>query len=381
MPKPLPEIPTELRVLIVHDFAETYGGAERIAAEIAASFPASRLIAITGREEVAERMGLEGRFETMLRPSESLLRHYRKLAPIYPAIARAKQLPPADLLISSSYAFAHGFRTVNGAPHLSYCYSPLRFAWTMGTDYGARFAGPRAAPLLDRMAAPFRAADRRASRRVDRYVAESDYVAGQIRKFYRREPTVIHPPVDCERFRPSGLPPEDYVLLCGRLIEPYKRPTLVVEAFRDMPERRLVVAGDGPEAARLRRIAPPNVEFRGALADRELVETMARCSFAVFPSRDDFGLVPVEVMACGRPVLAFAGGGALETVPAGVGGALFGEQSVDCLVDAVERFEPGSYQPAEIRAHAERFGAPRFRDAIRVEAGRVVGYSASGGNP
>ncbi|MGI8728126.1 MAG: glycosyltransferase [Solirubrobacterales bacterium] len=370
---PLSNGNSQPRVLIVHDFAETFGGAERIVAEIAAAFPGSRLVAITGRPEVAARMGMAGRFRTLLGSSPPLLRHYRKLVALYPALASLRRLPAADLLISSSYAFAHGFSTVNGAPHLSYCYSPLRFAWTMGADYGAALAGPRAAGALDRFAAPFRVADRRASGRVDRYVAESSYVAGQIREFYGRVSTVIYPPVDCCKFRPSAASPEDYALLCGRLIEPYKRPTMVVEAFRRMPERRLVVAGDGPEAERLRRIAPANVEFRGALADDELVEAMARCSFAVFPSRDDFGLVPVEVMACGRPVLAFAGGGALETIPIGVGGELFAEQSVDCLVEAISRFEPERYRPAEIRAHAERFDAPRFRESIRAEAQRLLG--------
>lgn len=364
----------ELRVLIVHDFAETYGGAERIAAEIAAAFPGSRLVAITGRAEVAERMGLSGdRFETLLKPRPGLLRHYRKLAPLYPALARMRALGEADLLISSSYAFAHGFRATNGAPHLSYCYSPLRFAWTMGVDYGREIGGDRAAPTLDRLAAPFRAADRAASRRVDRYVAESGYVASQLREFFGRDADVVHPPVDCERFKLSAQPPEDYVLLCGRLIEPYKRPTMVVEAFRRMPDRRLVIAGDGPEAARLREIAPPNVEFRGALGDEDLVEAMAACSFAVFPSRDDFGLVPIEVMACGRPVLAYAGGGALETIPPGVGGEFFTEQSTEALVVAIEAFEPDAYDPAAIRAHAKEFDVPRFHDAIREQAAELIG--------
>lgn len=362
----------DLEVLIVHDFAEIYGGAERIAAEIAAVFPRSRMIAITGRQEVARRMGLEGRFETLIPESELVHRHFRKLAPVYPLLVGAKRLPPADLLISSSFAFAHGFRTVNGAPNLSYCYSPLRFAWTMGTEYGEKLAGARAGPLLNSLTAPFRAADRLASRRVDHYIAESEYVATQIRDFFGRESSVLHPPVDCETFRPSGEPPEDYVLMCGRLVEPYKRPTMVVEAFRRMPERRLVIAGEGPEGKHLREIAPPNVEFRGPLQDDELVEAMAKCSFLIFPSCDDFGLVPVEVMACGRPVLAFACGGGLETVPAGVGGEFFHEQSVEAVVEAIEAFDPNIYDPTEIRNHALGFGVPRFREEIRRQARRLV---------
>lgn len=366
---------SDLKVLIVHDFAETFGGAERIAGEIASAFPNSSLVAIAGREEVAKRMGLEGRFSTLLPQSEWLLRHYRKLAPGYPLLAAMRSLPEADLLISSSYAFAHGFQTVNGAPHLSYCCSPLRFAWTMADDYGRNMVGSRFGSKLDQLAAPFRMLDRRASRRVDRYLAESDYVAGQIQRFFDRDAEVLHPPVDCERFSPGTADVDDFILLCGRLIEPYKRPSMVVEAMRALPGRRLVVAGDGPELAQLRRIAPANVEFTGQLEDKELVDTMRRCSFAIFPSRDDFGLVPVEVMACGRPVLACAEGGALETLAAGLTGEFFYEPTVEGVVNAIRGFDPDRYDPAAIREHAMQWEVKDWRRNLVRAAGELVGSS------
>ncbi|MGI8726797.1 MAG: glycosyltransferase [Solirubrobacterales bacterium] len=360
------------KVLIIHDFAETFGGAERIAGEIANAFPGSELIAIAGRDEVAKRMGMEGRFSTLLPRSEWLLRHYRKLAPGYPLLAAARSLPEADLLISSSYAFAHGFQTVNGAPHLSYCCSPLRFAWTMADDYGDRLVGPRLGSSLGKLSAPFRVLDRRASKRVDRYLAESGYVADQIQRFFNRDATVLHPPVDCERFSPGTEDVEDYVLLCGRLIEPYKRPNLVVEAFRAFPERRLVVAGDGPELPRLREIAPSNVEFVGQLEDEALIAKMRRCSFAIFPSRDDFGLVPVEVMACGRPVLASAEGGALETVRPGVTGELFSEPTVEGVVEAIRQFDPSGYDTDAIREHALGWDVRDWRRDLRNAAADLL---------
>lgn len=316
-------------------------------------------------------MGFD-RQRSLLPPWERLFRHYRLLTPAYPALLAARRLPEADLLVTSSYAFAHHFRTRNDAPQLCYCYSPLRFAWSMTGDYAARLPGGAAARSLFRvLAAGIRAADRRAASRVTRYVAESHYVAAQLRQFYGVDADVVWPPVDCETFRPEGSGHDGYFLFSGRLIEPYKRPSLVVDAFRELPHR-LIVAGDGPELERLRRDAPANVEFRGAVSTTELVRLMQRCAATVFPSRDDFGLVPVEAMACGRPVLAYAGGGALETVVPGVTGEFFADQTLGSLLGAIRRFEPDAYETAAIRAHAERFGVERFRERITEIAHEVV---------
>ena len=363
------------RVVIAHDFAETYGGAERILASIAEEFPDAPVWAILGRPAVAERMGVADRFHSVLPPRPALLRSYRALTPLYPSLVRRHRLPAADVLLTSSYAFAHGFQTENDAPQVCYCYSPLRFAWSMTDAYGAEFGGALANRSLGLLAGAMRSLDRRAARGVDRYVAESEFVADQLRRFYGVEPEVIFPPVDCTRFTPSAESGhDDFFLLCGRLIEPYKQPFMAVEAFRSLGAR-LVVAGDGPALSELRRIAPPNVEFLGHLADDELVPLMQRCTAAVFPSRDDFGLIPVEVMACGRPVVAFAGGGALETVLPGVTGEFFEEQTADALEAAVRAFDPGRYDTAAIRAHAEQWDVPRFKAAMRT----VVEEVAAGG--
>jgi glycosyltransferase involved in cell wall biosynthesis len=361
-------------VLIAHDFAETYGGAERIAATLASAFPDAPFWTILGRRSVAERMGVGDRFHTLLPERPRLLRHYRSLAPAYPLLVRSRPLPKADLLLTSSYAFAHGFRTRNRAPQVCYCYSPLRFAWSMTEGYGERWApGATGERAFGAFAAAMRAADRAAARRVDRYVAESHYVAGQLRQAYGCDPDVVHPPVDCDRFRPApDEAHEDYFLFCARLIEPYKRPGLVIDAFRDL-DRRLLVAGDGPAYGELKRRAGDNVEFLGRLDDDDLVPVMQRAAATVFPSVDDFGLIPVETMACGRPVLAFAGGGALETVVAGRTGEFFDRPTVECLRDAVERFDPEAYDPAAIRAHAEHWKVDRFLDEMTRIAAQVAG--------
>jgi glycosyltransferase involved in cell wall biosynthesis len=208
-----------------------------------------------------------------------------------------------------------------------------------------------------------RRSDRRSAQEVARYLAPGPFVAEQIKAFYGRDAEVVGAPVDCSLFRPSAAAPGDFWLFCGRLIEPYKKVTILVEAFNRVGER-LVIAGDGPERERLQQLAGPNVEFRGMLADDELVPLMQTCKAAIFPSQDDFGLIPVEVNACGRPVLAFAGGGALGTVAAGVSGELFPSQTADAIVSAVRQFRPGSYDTDAIRSHALQWDAPRFRERI-----------------
>jgi glycosyltransferase involved in cell wall biosynthesis len=362
------------RVVIAHDNLRWYGGAERIAAIIAEAFPDADFWTVFGGSEAAERMGVADRLRTLLPTNRAMIRAYRVLAPAYPAVIRSRPLPDADLLLTSSFAFAHHFRTRNRAPQLCYCYSPLRAAWTMTEDYAAELGRGRAGAALARVTARgLRRIDWRAAQRVSRYVAESRYVGRQIEEFYERPAEVIYPPVDCDLFRPSGQPGHDgYFLFCGRLVEAYKRPSLVVRAFRDLPQHRLVVAGDGPALSRLQAEATANVTFLGQVGDADLVPLMQRCAAVVFPSRDDFGLIPVEAMACGRPALAYAAGGALETVVAGRTGEFFDEQSPGAIRDAVERFEPDSYDSDAIRAHALGWRRERFTSEIRAAAARTL---------
>jgi glycosyltransferase involved in cell wall biosynthesis len=354
-----------VRVVIAHDFMETYGGAERVTQELAALYPEAPVYAILGRQEVADRMGVGDRFRSLLPPREPLLRHYRLLAPAFPRYLAQCRLPAADILLTSSYAFAHRLATANHAPQVCYLHSPLRFAWSMTDSYARTWAPGRARDAaFRRLAHAMRASDLEASRRVGVFVTQSAFVAEQVRRFYDREAVVVGAPVDCRRFVPSPGPPRDHFLVCARLVEPYKRVTLVVDAFARLPHRRLVIAGDGPELERLRARATPNVEFRGHVGDRELVDLMQHCRAAIFPSQDDFGLVPVEVMACGRPVLAFGAGGALHTVVPGVTGEHFDGCAPDELARTVDAFDPSCYDAAGIRAHALRWERDAFARSV-----------------
>ena len=368
------------RVVITHDFMETYGGAERVTAEIAAAFPEAPVVAIAGRPEVARRMGVEDRFVSLLRPRPALLRHYRLLAPLFPALIARFRVPDADVIVSSSYTFAHRLRSKNGAPRVCYTYSPLRFAWSMRDHYRDRWTrGPVSALAYDAFAAWMRVSDRRSSRGVFRYLAPGRYVAEQVSEFYGRDAEVIGAPVDCDLFRPGDEPPEDYYLFAGRLIEPYKQVTILVEAFNRTGEK-LIVAGDGPERARLEKLAKPNIEFLGEVEDQRLIPLMQRCRAAVFPSQDDFGLIPVEVNACGRPVIAYAGGGALDTVVPGVTGELFEDQTANSLEEAVRSFDASHYDADDLRTHALRWSSDRFRDGILDAVERTYRESGSNGH-
>lgn len=355
----------EPSVVITHDFMETYGGAERVTEEFARVFPDAPIVALLGRRSVACRMGVEQRFRSVLPRRERLFRGYRGLTPLLPAVADRVRLPEADVLLSSSYGFAHRMPPPKGAVHVSYCHSPLRFAWSMTDAYGRHLARGRLAEAAFRaFAAAMRESDRRSVRRVDSFLTQSSFTAEQIRSFYGRPAEVIGAPVDCSKFTPSQDPPGDWFLLSGRLVEPYKRSALAIEAFR-RAGLKLIVAGDGPALPELKRSAPPNVEFVGQLEDDELIGLMQRCAAAVFPSRDDFGLIPIEVNACGRPVIAFAGGGALHTVQDGETGTFFSDASPDGLAGAVKAFDPSAFDPRRVRAHALNWDSERFRERVR----------------
>jgi len=368
------------RVIITHDFMETYGGAERVTAEMAEAFPDAPVYALLGRRSVAARMGVADRFVSLVPPRERVLRGYRLATPAWGAFADRVRLPKADAVLSSSYAFAHRLRTVNDAPIVCYCHGPLRFAWSMTQPYREEWARSRPQELaFDALASLARRSDRRAAGRVASYLTQSPFTADQIKQFYGREADIIGAPIDARLFRPadrpSGRPP--YWLLVSRLIEPYKRVGMVVEAFRRMPDLHLVVVGDGPAALQLVRTAPSNVELTGELGDRDLVHLMQHCDAAICPSREDFGLVPVEIMACGRPVLAYGDGGALHTVVPGLSGEHFGEQTPEAMVAAVRAFDAAVYDSTAIRAHALQWDRPYLHQRL-VDAVTAVIASSNG---
>jgi glycosyltransferase involved in cell wall biosynthesis len=367
-----------VRVAIVHDWLVTYAGAERVLEQMLQVLPEADLFSLIDFVPDAERDFLGGRpvRTSTLQKLPGARAHYRLYLPIMPLLIEQFDLSGYDLVISSSYAVAKGVLTGPDQLHICMCYSPMRYAWDLqhqylresGLDRGMRSLLARW--LLHRI----RNWDARTGAGVDEFLAISRFVARRIRKVYRRESAVIYPPVDTDAFTPDhGTPREEFYLTASRLV-PYKRVDLIVDAFAGMPDRALVVIGDGPAARRIRSRAPANVRLLGELPFPVLLDHLRRARAFVFAAEEDFGIVPVEAQACGTPVIAFGKGGALEAIrgldhpqPTGV---FFYEQSAPALQAAVAMFER---EAARISSEACRHNALRFRTArFREEFGALV---------
>jgi glycosyltransferase involved in cell wall biosynthesis len=264
-------------------------------------------------------------------------------------------------VISNKSAFCHGVRTPAKTVHICYCLTPTRFLWDYHNYVRHERVHPLARALLSPLLRSLRSWDKAAADRVDHFVAISEGVRQRIEKFYRRDAVVIHPPVDVERFVPRG-PRGEYFLVVSRLI-PYKRIDVAVQAFGQLG-LPLKVVGDGRDRRRLEAMASPNVQFLGRLPDRQVEQLLSGCRAFVFPGEEDFGIAPLEAQAAGRPVIAYAAGGALETVVEGVTGLFFREQTPESLAEAVARFDDADFDSAAIRRHAEGFDKGKFKTKL-----------------
>ena len=351
-----------MKVALVHEWLTNWAGSENVLAELAALFPGAPIYTAVCDPGLKEERFPDRRVITsFIQRLPGAVRHYQRYLPLMPLAFEQFDLTEYDLVISSSHACAKGVLTRSDALHVCYCHTPIRYAWDMYHDY-VREAG-RATRMIARPVMHYlRMWDYLAAQRVDRFVANSRTVAQRIEKRYRRSAEVIHPPVDTEYFVPKG-PAEDFYLVAGRLV-PYKKASLAVEAFTKMG-KPLVVIGDGPERRELERRAGPNVKFLGFQPQEVLREHYQRCRALIFPGEEDFGIVPVEVQACGRPVIAYGRGGTLDTVIHGKTGLLFQEQSAEGIIKAVELFERMDFDPAEIAAWAQNFSKANFRRRMK----------------
>jgi glycosyltransferase involved in cell wall biosynthesis len=297
-------------------------------------------------------------------------RVYQKYLPLMPLALEQLDLRGYDLVVSSESGPAKGVLTHAQTPHICYCHTPMRYLWDFYQDY-LQEAHPLIRPAVRLFSHRLRLWDVLSAHRVDHFAANSRNVARRIARHYRREATVIYPPVEVERFAPRGNPrppSPDAPLLCLGHLTGYKRVDLAVKACTRM-KKPLLVIGRGPEEARLRSLAGPCVTFLGQVDREAVVRHLQDCSALIFPGEEDFGIVPVEAMAAGRPVVAYAGGGALETVQEGVTGIFFREQRVESLQEALERLEKTDFDPAAIISRAGAFSeaafAAAFTDLVR----------------
>jgi glycosyltransferase involved in cell wall biosynthesis len=346
-----------MKVAIVADWMSNVGGGGRVLTHLHALFPdAPVYTTIVDRKRLPAHMHGWDIRPSFLQRVPFARRRYQAFLPLMPLAFEQFDLREYDLVISTSSACAKGVLVSPETLHICYCYTPCRYIWDLYHDYTA---GLRMRALVAPFAHWLRVWDRLSSDRVDHFVALSHEVARRIRRHYRREAEVIYPPVDLERFTPTGAPAEDFYLVASRLV-PYKRIDLAVAAANRLG-RRLLVVGDGSERRRLEAMAGPTVEFLGHVPDEEVADLMARCRGFLFPGLEDFGIAPVEAQAAGRPVVAYGRGAAVETVVHGSSGILFEEQTVESLVRAMLQLESRSFDPAVCRRSAERFGSEEFR--------------------
>lgn len=360
-----------MKVAVIHDWLTVDGGAERVLQQILLCYPQADLFSLVDFLPDSQRWFLQGKTAqtSFIQKLPKARRYYRHYLPLMPLAIEQFDLSSYDLVLSSSYAVAKGVLTGPDTLHVSYVHSPIRYAWDLQHQY-LQEAGLSKGfkSFLTRCILHYiRLWDSRTAAGVDQFIANSNFIARRIRKVYRRESQVIYPPVNIEAFSLNAQPREDFYLTASRLV-PYKKISLIVEAFSAMPDRKLVVIGDGPEFKRISAKAGPNVHMLGYQSFEVMLDHMQRAKAFVFAAEEDFGITPVEAQACGTPVIAFGKGGALETVcglqseqPTGL---FFNSQTVAALQQAVLQFEGLNWSAQACRCNAERFAPEKFRQQL-----------------
>jgi len=352
-----------VNVALVHDWLIQRGGAESVLEALVALYPGAPVYTATyDSETMPETYQRWDIRTTWMNGLPGVYEHFQHYLPLYPFVFDRLKLSGYDLVISNKSGFCHGFRTDPGTCHICYCLTPARYLW----NYDEYIAREQINPLLAHSLRPvifaLRQWDRWVSRRrVDHFIAISTEIQRRIKRVYGRDSTIIYPPVDTKRYAPSSTV-EDYCLVVSRLV-PYKRVDLAVQACTKLG-LPLLVAGAGRDRERLERMAGPTVEFLGRVPDRDLPDLMARCRVFLFPGREDFGIAPVEAQAAGRPVIAYRGGGALDTVVEGKTGLFFDGQTTGSLCETLTALADTRFDQRVIRANAERFDVSEFVQGI-----------------
>lgn len=352
-----------MKTCFVHEYLIDYGGAEQVLKGFLEIWPNSPIFTLIYDKEgnckdIIQSTKVIGSF---LNKFPFVRRKHRAYLPLMPLAIEQFDLSDYDVVISESHAIAKGVITGPGQLHISYIHTPMRYAWDLqsqylkdaGLDKGLR--GFFARVLLHYL----RIWDMRTIAGVDYYIANSEFIARRIMKLYKREAAVIYPPVDTDRFS-IGMEKEDFYITISRLV-PYKKVDLIVQAFEHLPDKKLVVIGDGPELKSLKKIAPSNVIFMGFQSEDVIEDMLKKAKAFIYAAVEDFGIVPVEAQACGTPVIAYGKGGVLETVIEEETGYFFKEQSADALIEAITSFEKSApLDPNLIRQNAKRFNKSRF---------------------
>lgn len=358
-----------MKIAIVHDWIIDIGGAENCLKEIFSLYNFSDIYTLVFKEESINKLNIpiERVRSSFIQKLPKAKTKYRNYLPFFPLAIEQFDLSKYDLIISSSHAVAKGVITNSNQIHVCYCHTPIRYAWDLYHQYlkeanlDKGIKGFLAKIILHYI----RIWDYTTANRVDYFIANSKYTAKRIKRVYQRDATVIYPPVDVDNFE-LYTKKEDFYLTASRMV-PYKKIDIIVEAFSQMPDKKLIVIGEGPDFEKIKSKAGKNVELLGYQPFNVLKDYMQRAKAFVFAAEEDFGIIPVEAQACGTPVIAFGKGGVLETVEENKTGIFFNEQTPESLVDAVKRFElnQDKFDCREIRKNAERFNRERFKREFR----------------
>lgn len=372
-----------MRIAVVHHWFVTRGGGERVAECIASLFPQAELFTLVAAPAgMPETLASRKLHTSFLQKLPLGTTHHRHFMPFYPSATESLDLRGFDLVLSSDSGPIKGVRTDPGATHICYCHSPMRYLWD-GYEAYRRDMGTATRTAFTLTAPRVRKWDREAAQRVTHFLANSRYVADRIRRCYGRESEVIHPPIDLGRAQQVlGEPAGDHYLCAGRLVS-YKKTEILMEACEKLG-RRLRIAGTGPEEAKLRKMAGPDVEFLGEVSTATLWQEFARCRALLFAADEDFGMVPLEAQACGRPVIAYGHGGSLETVRGFDGqrfptGAYFYDQTADAAAEAILAWEAQEdrFQPENAREWASKFDTRVFLEQYRNFVLQQVPHAAA----
>lgn len=352
-----------MRIALVHDYLNQWGGAEKVLQAFCEIWPNAPIFTLV-YDSKRTRGVFEGRkiFTSFLQKIPFLKNNHRLFLMFMPEAIESFDLSGYDIVLSDSASYAKGVITSPETLHISYCHTPLRYVWDDSQKYVSEFCFPS---IVKKASSPFRSLiriwDREASARVDKFIANSIFIQKRIKKYYSRDSEVIYPPLNSDNFYINH--PKEYFLMVGRLL-PYKRFDLAIEVFNKLGFP-LKIIGDGPDKKRLKKMAKENIEFLGEVAlDADLAKYYSEALAFIFPQEEDFGIVALEAMASGRPIIAYSKGGALETVVEGKTGIFFNEQSVKSLEEAVKRFKADDFNPDSIRKYALRFDKEIFKEKI-----------------
>jgi len=354
-----------MKVALIHDHLAQDGGAEKVLKILADMFPDAPIYTLLYEKKNADRYYRHRQIETsIIQKLPGGVSHYQWYMPFMPMAVEFFDLSGFDLVISDTSSFAKGVITSTHTLHICYCHTPTRYLWSDTHQYINELKYNKYFKKLISLVLNYvRMWDRLAADRVDKYIANSRFVAKRIEKYYKKDSQVIYPPIETEKFEISG-ELGDYFLIGGRLA-PYKRVDIVIEACKKLG-KKLKIYGDGVDLERLKKMAKgcPDIEFLGWVDDAVKAKLYSRALAFIYPQEEDFGITAVEAMASGRPVIAYRSGGATETVRDGVTGIFFNEQTVDSLVEVLRSFDSAKFDQATIRRYAEQFSVGRFKKEI-----------------